>query len=453
MDLYNITTYEQAVSYLLDVPKFTTKNTIEDTRKHLERLGNPDRKLHIIHVAGTNGKGSVCAYMRYILEAAGYTTAVFTSPHLVDMRERFVIKGEMVSKEAFLQAFLQVYDSLDREALARGEGYHPTFFEYLFFMAMILFAQAGTDYCILETGLGGRLDSTNAVNKKELSVITRISLDHVAYLGDTVEKIALEKAGIMQQGVPVVYADTEETVSSVFQRHADELGISAHPVSKNDYVFLNFQNKSIDFSLHSRYYGYVRLNIRTQARYQMENASLAVRAIEVLDGGRTISEQDIVRGVKQCFWQGRMEEILPDVYVDGAHNEDGVRAFLETVAGDACRGKRYLLFGVVEDKDYPHMLEELLDSGFFAKMAIAHLQTGRSASPESLKEVLGNKNIASNNIVCMDHKETSVCAYSLHDNADTALRELLDEQKPGDCIYIVGSLYLVGEIKESLKYD
>lgn len=444
----SITTYEQAVAYLLDVPKFTTKNTIEDTKNHLHRLGDPDRKLHIIHVAGTNGKGSVCSYMRYILEAAGYSTAVFTSPHLVDMRERFAIKGEMVSKEAFLEAFLQVYNSLDWATLAQGEGYHPTFFEYLFLMAMLLFATSDVDYCILETGLGGRLDSTNSVGKKELSVITGISLDHVEYLGDSLEKIAGEKAGIMQAGTPVVYIDTEETVSNVFRRRAEELGIPAYAVSKNDYVFLNFQNKSIDFSLHTRYYGCIRLKLRTQARYQMENASLAVRAIEVLDGGRTISEQDIIRGVNDCFWQGRMEEILPDVYVDGAHNEDGVRAFLETVDGDNCCGRRYLLFGVVADKDYPQMLGELLDSGFFEKVAIAHLQTGRSASLESLRQLLENKNS-----VRTEDKEHLICAYTLHDNVDTALREVLAWQEPGDRIYIVGSLYLVGEIKETLKHD
>lgn len=425
MILSHITSYEQAVDYILELPKFTTAHTIEDTREHLHHMEDPDSQLHIIHVAGTNGKGSVCAYLSSILEAAGYATAMFTSPHLVDIRERFLIRGEMVSEEKFLQAFQQVYDSLDWEAIADGEGYFPTFYDYLFFMAVILFAQAKVDYCILETGLGGRLDSTNAVGKKELSVITRISRDHVAYLGDTVEQIAGEKAGIMQAGSPVVYLDTEETVSSVFRGRAEELGISRYPVSKNDYAFLNFHNKTIDFSLYTRYYGYVRLKLRTQARYQMENAALAVRAIEVLDGGRTIAEQDIIRGVEACFWQGRMEEILPDVYVDGAHNADGVRAFLETVAEDGCQGKRYLLFGVVQDKDYPHMIRELLRSGFFEEMAVAHLQTDRSVSLESLIEQLENEKSK-----CTDDKEQMVCAYSLHESVDTALRELLGRKKP-----------------------
>ena len=203
-----ITTYDQAVAYIMNTPKFTTKNTMEDTRAFLHALGGPDRGLSIIHVAGTNGKGSVCAYLRSVLEAAGRSVAVFTSPHLVDIRERIVIRGEMISKEAFLTAFLQIYEALDWQALEAGGGYHPTFFEYLFFMAMLVFAEERPDYCILETGMGGRLDATNAVSHKEIAVITHISLDHVEYLGHTLGAIAGEKAGIIQRGVPGVYADT-----------------------------------------------------------------------------------------------------------------------------------------------------------------------------------------------------------------------------------------------------
>lgn len=441
----NITTFEETVDYLYNVPRFTTKNSPEDTKEYLRKLGNPDSNMKIIHVAGTNGKGSVCAYLRYILEEAGYTTAVFTSPHLVDIRERFLVKGQMVEKEAFLEAFLRIYEGLDWEETEQEnakKAYHPTFFEYLFFMAMLLFKDADVDYVILETGLGGRLDATNSVSKKELSIITRIGLDHVEYLGDTEEAIAGEKAGIMQVGAPVVFADVSEAVSTVFRDRAMELGIPAYSVSRNDYAFLGFQNKIIDFSVHTRYYGYVRLNLRTLARYQMENVALAVRAIEVLDEGRTISAQDIMNGVEKCFWQGRMEEILPDVYVDGAHNEDGIRAFLETVREDECAGRRLLLFGVVQDKDFGHMVEKLLDSKLFERMAVARLHSARTASLESLEEIFEHRN-----------KETAECAYTLHDSVDTALQVLLAEKQPGDRVYIAGSLYLVGEIKESLDHD
>ncbi|MDE7045821.1 MAG: hypothetical protein K2O97_12585, partial [Acetatifactor sp.] len=162
-----ITTFEEAEKYLNETPRFTAKNTMEDTRAFLHRLGDPDRKMKIIHVAGTNGKGSVCAYMRSILEAAGYRVALFSSPHLVDIRERFVVEGRMISKEDFLRAFLRIYDLLDWERLEASApadgccdpakaGYHPTYFEYLFFIAMGLFPESEPDFCILETGLGGR---------------------------------------------------------------------------------------------------------------------------------------------------------------------------------------------------------------------------------------------------------------------------------------------------------
>ncbi|MBQ2803501.1 MAG: bifunctional folylpolyglutamate synthase/dihydrofolate synthase [Lachnospiraceae bacterium] len=450
MEKQQITTFETAVDYLYNMPRFTTKNTLEDTKAFLKRLGNPDCKMNIIHVAGTNGKGSVCAYLRSILEAAGKRVAVFTSPHLVDVRERFLIKGKMVEKQVFLDAFLQVYDSLDWDILENEEGqngiskkaYHPTFFEYLFFMAMIIFSRQELDYCILETGLGGRLDATNAVKRKVLSVITRISLDHVEYLGNTIKQIAEEKAGIMQEGVPVIFTDSGEEATGVFRKKAAELGILAYSVSNSDYAFLNFKNKSIDFSVHTGYYGYVTLTLHTIARYQMENAALAVRAIELLDREHTITTKDITEGISSCFWAGRMEEILPEVFVDGAHNEDGIRAFLDTVREDGYDResgfRRSLLFSVVQDKDYERMVQELVESDLFDKLAIAQMHTNRAISMEILQELLA---------------KYPKCNYHLYTKVDTALEELLQERGGKERIYIAGSLYLVGEIKESFRHD
>lgn len=432
-----ITTYDQAVDYLYQVPRFTTKNTLEDTRAYLHQLGDPDRQMHIIHVAGTNGKGSTCAYMRSILEAAGKKVAMFTSPHLVDIRERFIIEGKMPGKEEFLRAFLGVYDSLDWKALERGEGFHPTFFEYLFFMAMLLFSDRDLDYCILETGLGGRLDATNSVSCKDLTVITRISLDHVEYLGATVEQIAWEKAGIMMEGVPLVFTGSCAVSDAVFWKRAQELEIGAFEVSKNDYTNLRFKNKIIDFSYESRYYGYVRLTLRTIAAYQAENAALAVRAIEVLDQGREITAAHIQEGLAGAFWAGRMEEVLPEVYVDGAHNEDGIRAFLDTVKNDGLNGRRKLLFSVAADKDYEKMLEELVSSGCFEEIAVAHMHNGRAASLESIEEIMSRY---------------PGCAYTLYEEVGEALHELVAGRR-GERIYIAGSLYLVGEIKELVDHD
>ncbi len=444
-----ITTFEEAEKYLNETPRFTAKNTMEDTRAFLHRLGDPDRKMKIIHVAGTNGKGSVCAYMRSILEAAGYRVALFSSPHLVDIRERFVVEGRMISKEDFLRAFLRIYDLLDWERLEASApadgccdpakaGYHPTYFEYLFFIAMVLFPESEPDFCILETGLGGRLDATNSVSKKELAVITHISLDHVEYLGNTTEEIAGEKAGIMQAGAGVVFWDSEPAVTAVFEEKAAALGISAHSVSKEDYRFLKFKKKSIDFSVSTEYYGYISLTLQTIASYQMENAALAVHAIEALDRGRTVTEDRIRQGVKDCFWAGRMEEVLPGVYVDGAHNEDGIRAFLETVSLDGVQGDRSLLFSVVREKDSGKMVEELVKSGLFSGIAITHMQTGRALGLESLKAVFDRY---------------PDCRYSVYDNVTAALRKLLHGRKADGRVYIAGSLYLAGEIKELLNHD
>ena len=457
----NITTFKEAVAYLEDMPRFTVKKDPKDTRDlrwFLKKMGNPEQSLHLIHVAGTNGKGSVCAYMRSILEAAGYRTAMFTSPHLVDMRERFTVNGEMISEKSFLQVFLAVGNGLQKvnsEAESSEKNSPPefvlNFYEYLFCMALLCFAQEKPDYCIIETGLGGRLDATNYVDNKLLTVITRISLDHVQYLGDTTAKIAAEKAGILRPGVPVVYLDGDADATEVICRKASELGVPQIPVSKKDYTFLGFRKKYIDFSLRSEYYNYISLTLHTIARYQMENAALAVRAVEVLFRSTDMEEpgtlcagagcptaEEIRQGILGCFWQGRMEEVLPDVYVDGAHNDDGIRAFLDTVAEDGCTGGRRLLFGVAADKDCRHMIQRVITSGLFDRIAFTHMRTARSASLEELESLLAA------------YPEDR---FTMYTEADTALRTEVLARRPGERLYIAGSLYLVGEIKESLDHD
>lgn len=436
----SITSFREAQDYLFDIPRFTGKNSIDDTKQFLQKLGNPDRGLKIIHVAGTNGKGSTCAYMRSILETAGKKVALFTSPHLVDVRERFVFDGEMISEEEFLQVFHTVYDNLDWEGQSNAASfYHPSFFEFIFFMAMAWFARKHPDYCILETGLGGRLDATNAVTKKELAVITHISMEHVEYLGDTLEKIAGEKAGIMQSGTPVVYWSTCPETDKVFKDRAAKLDISALCVSNRDYQFLSFQNKNIDFSVRTRYYNNVSLTIQTIASYQMENATLAVRALENLEECREFLTTKVLQdGILRCHWPGRMEEVLLEVFLDGAHNADGLRAFLESVQTDGHQGHRTLLFSVVQDKDYELMISELVSSGLFRKIAIAHMHTGRALSLEKLEQVF---------------QKTSGCEYCLYEDVGTAFKSILQQRIQGERVYIAGSLYLAGEIKELLRND
>ena len=430
-----MTTYQEAVNYILDIPKFAGKHTLEETGKLLAEVTKGGMASKVIHIAGTNGKGSVCAYLRAILEQSGRTVGMFTSPHLVSMRERIMIGNEMISREDFVRIFEKVRGVCQRPEFIDS---HPSFFEFVFLMAMVYFGEKQPDYIILETGLGGRLDATNSVSAKELAVITHISLDHGEYLGDTVGKIAGEKAGIMQAGVPVVYWDTCEESSAVFREQAANLGISAYSVSKNDYSFSNFKRKAIDFSVHTRYYNYISLTLRTIATYQMENATLAVRAIEELDKGETITAEQIRDGIRKCFWAGRMEEVFPEVYVDGAHNEDGVRAFLEAVASDGHEGNRSLLFSVVKDKDYERMVEEFATSGLFDRIVLAHMQTGRGVDTKVLEELFANY---------------PDCAFEGYENVAFAFEKMIREQGDGERIYVAGSLYLVGEIKELQNND
>jgi len=342
----------------------------------------------------------------------------------------------MMTQDEFLRIFTQVYESLDWVALEENKGYHPTFFEYLFFMGMLIFSKEKPDYCILDTGLGGRLDATNAVSDKELAVITRIGRDHMEYLGNTLTEIAGEKAGIIKEGVPVVFLDEIEEVSDVIRDAASKKGAPLEGVSKQDYAYLNFKNKSIDFSYYSRYYEYVRVCLHTIARYQMENASLAIRAAEVLDGGKYITADHIRDGIGKAFWAGRMEEVRREFYVDGAHNEDGIRAFLQTGSEAGFTGCRHLLCSVVRDKDYLPMIRALAESGLFQKISVAQMQGQRAIDVTELTKIW---------------KQYTKQEIKIYPSVDVAVEEVLSTQGEQERIYAAGSLYLVGEIKGLLK--
>ena len=432
-----ITTYEQAVAYIMETPKFTTKNSMEDTKAFLKRLGNPEKELQIIHVAGTNGKGSVCAYMKSLLEASGKRVGLFTSPHLVDVRERFSCGGEMISREDFYRYFLQVYELLDYNQETK-EGYHPTFFEFLFFVGILYFAEKKPDYVILETGLGGRLDATNAVSNKCLSVLTSISLEHTMYLGDTLEAIAAEKAGILMEGVPVVYFAQGSEVTRVFEEKARELFCPVNILQREDVFFRNLRNKGIDFSYNSLYYKNVELSISTIARYQVENASLALRSVECLLSKEELTVERMQKAMRETLWTGRMEEVLPEVFVDGAHNADGIRAFLETVSKDGFDGERVLIFSVVTDKDYCKMIRDIVEADVFSKIAIVPMQTERGVDKSLLEAMFGTL-----------RSEAAV----VYDSIQAAMEGEVLSKSANRRIYIAGSLYLVGEIKGYLNHD
>ncbi len=426
--------YRKAERYILGLPKFTKKNSVEDTGNFLKILGSPEEEMKIIHVAGTNGKGSVCAYLCSMLARGGFAVGMFTSPHLVDMRERFRTDKGLVTEEQFVWGFDYVMGRLEKmRSLSGKPDYHPTFFELLFLMGMVIFRKEGVEYLILETGMGGRLDATNAVKSPVLTAITSIGYDHMEYLGDTIEKIAGEKAGILKAGVPVVFCDKRKEASLVIEERAKTLGIKAVGIKEGDFLYNKLTKKSIDFFMHTRYYGYIRLKLETDALYQAENAALAVRCMEELQDGAKMKREQIEEGLRGMSWEGRMEEILPGVYVDGAHNEDGIQAFVRSVEADGCKGRRYLLFSAVEDKNYGGMINILNRCELFNEAVVAGIHSIRGAGAKTLER----------------HFQRMKCGIA--EDTAQAFYGLLARKQEEDFIYIVGSLYLAGEVKALLR--
>lgn len=440
-----IRTYQEAESYISDVPKFTKKNPLEETKRfyhflqtrnyHEEGLGK------IIHIAGTNGKGSVCAFLNSMCMESGYRVGMFTSPHLVAMRERFVINGKMVSEEAFLEAFLWLEEEIDTYHNEKPD-YQPTFFERLFFMGLYLFQKAGVEITIMETGLGGRLDTTNVIEKPSVCVITEIGLDHMAYLGETIEKIAEEKAGIIKQGTPVVFMDKRRESSVVIERKAAEKNTCCYKVSNNEYKINEIKKKSIDFSVCSRYYGYVRLEVETKAVYQVENAAIALQALEVLkerEDLNRITKENMISGIRKMRWPGRMEEILPQVYIDGAHNEDGIEAFIESVKAGWQQetGKKcFLMFSAVNDKKYDKMIEMLTELTCITDFCITRIPEQRGVDIDKLEKQF---RIYTDRVIHVFDDIKDAFAYCMHQKGEK------------DVVYIVGSLYLAGLVEDLVK--
>ncbi len=431
-----INSYEEAEAYINGIPKFTGKNSLEDTRLFLKHIGDPLKNRKIIHVAGTNGKGSVCAYLCSVLREAHISAGMFTSPHLVTMRERMAVDGHMATKEEFMDAFAYVTERLSFLPPGLAErSYHPSFFEFLFFMAAVYFEKAGVEYVVLETGLGGCLDATNAIDHKMLCILTSIGYDHMEYLGDTLPEIASQKAGIMRRGVPAIYPVRQKGVAQKIEECAAAIGAKTVPVNPEAIKDIKIKNKTIDFSLRINYYGYIGFTVSTCAVYQIENAALAIKAFDWLADER-ITLPVLREGIRKMAWAGRMEEILPHVYLDGAHNTDGIGRFLDTVRIQPCTGKRRLLFSVVKDKQYQDVIGMLALSGLFDVIGVVQLQNARALPLHVLRDTFG---------------QYTGSACKAYDDLDKAFDELVDKRDDEDRVYIVGSLYLAGEIKALLR--
>ena len=424
--------YTEAVDYIETIPKFTVKHPPEHTRELLSRLGNPQEGIKIIHVAGTNGKGSVCAYLNAMLLAGGKKTGLFPSPHLVRINERFQINGEDVSDEQFLDAFLKV-EKAAKEYEAEGEG-HPSYFETLFLMGMLIFKEAGVEYLVMETGLGGRLDATNVVEKPLACIITSISRDHTEYLGDTLEAIAGEKAGIIKAGVPVIYDASQPGPASVIAAKAKEMGSPAWPMEPSFYEMKTQSREGITFTFAYPGGEKAELAIPYVAKYQMMNASLAFYTMHILQDVHDIPKNVLAEGLSKIKWPCRMEMAAPGVIIDGAHNEDGIAQFVSTAGYFAKENEITILFTAVADKHYHEMIGEICEGIHPSHVVATQIDGSRVVPAEVLAEDFRKAGC------------TDVCAEP---EIGAAYEKALGKKGSG-MLFCVGSLYLAGELKAYL---
>ena len=423
-----------AFSYIEQIPMWSkNKHSLAEVKDFLREMGDPQERFPAIHIAGTNGKGSVCAFLTSILREAGCWTGTFVSPHLEDVRERFLLDGQMAGREDLNQSFRRVYETAKR-LQERGKD-HPSYFEFLFYMAMELFARRKVEAAVIETGLGGRLDATNALEAPVACAITSIGLDHTQYLGATIGQIAWEKAGIIKPFIPVVYDASEPQAAARIRERAGELSAPAIPVSREDYRLLD---ESSDGGFWISDKEGKRLFIPFEAPYQAANAMVAVKTARILrKRGFSITEEAIRRGIAQARWPGRMERAGEGFYLDGAHNPAGAAAF-EQAAFEILKrtGKEaFLLFGAMEDKDYREMARILCKRIPWKEVGFVCCGGKRGALIQSLKEAFSQV------------REERMLEFSSAAQAIVCM----EERRGGDLVFCAGSLYLTGEFRKALR--
>ena len=342
-------TYEEALNYINQLNSRGIALGLERITALLERLGNPQNHLRCIHVAGTNGKGSVCAFLDSTLQKAGLRTGRYVSPTLYDYRERIQINGNWIEEQALAELLTTVKNACDRMTEEHQE--HPTVFEVETAAAFLYFQQQNCDYVLLEVGMGGRLDSTNVIEKPVLSIITSISLDHTAMLGNSLEEIAAEKGGIIKTGCPAVLAPQQPEVMKVLMQRCMECGITPAEADETQLRQINWSTEGQLFD----YRQWQHVTISLLGDYQCTNAMIALEALQILQKNEAVLTDEVIRaGLAEARWPGRFEVIhqKPLVIVDGAHNPAGAQALADTLQKHFAGRKITLLMGVFKDKDY-----------------------------------------------------------------------------------------------------
>lgn len=392
--------------YIERIPMWAKKkNSLSEVRKNIEILGVKLPK--VIHVAGTNGKGSVCAYLSNILIENHMKVGTFISPHLIEVNERILLDMTPISDRE-----LECISKYVREKLS-GKSTAPTYFEYIFYIATVFFSKSNPDYVILETGMGGRLDVTN-VFEDTLSIITSIGMDHMQFLGNSIKEIAFEKVGIIKYNSTVIFDDSNEEANEIIIENAKAKEAKIIPLSDFDYESLKF----------------------TYVKYKKKAAALAI-----LGAGQLLNTIDnIDEAVTKTVWHGRMEEIEKDIIIDGAHNEPAIIEFTDNVMklAKVNNKKIKLLISVVKDKEVEKIFDIITSKLEVKKYYLTAMNSYRSNSTDELYNSL--------NILLEKNKRQS--KISCYNSSIEAFNEAKKEKADDEILFCVGSLYLMGEILE-----
>jgi dihydrofolate synthase/folylpolyglutamate synthase len=399
----------------------TAKLGLERIGLLLDALGHPEQACRIVHVAGTNGKGSTCAMIESGLRAAGWRTGLFTSPHLVEPTERIQVAGRPVDAGRFAAAFDQVHDCAETLLQEERIDLHPTYFESVTAMALLVFRECGVEFAVLEVGLGGRLDATNVVTP-ELCVVTPVDFDHEAYLGKSLESIAGEKAGILKPGVKAVFARQRAEAEGVLAARAAALGVSVTHSSEVDISGVSLHARGSDFMWDG-----APVSCPLPGEHQVENARTAIAALRQLG----IAPEAIRRGIAQARWPGRLERVAvsPEIILDGAHNPASARALADYLDRFYEPRRVWLIYGAMRDKAVEEMAAILFPRA--GHVIVTAPAQARALRPEAIRGLA-------------DHDSIQVAA-----NIREALA-LAAGALPEDAIFVTGSLFLVGEARALL---
>lgn len=422
---------------------------LDRIRELLERLGRPQDRLKFVHVAGTNGKGSICAYLASILNAAGHRTGMFTSPYIERFEERIRVNSAMISPDELRDVTLAVREHA--EAMAEETGGHPTEFELMTAVALEHFARCGCDIVVLEVGLGGRLDSTNVIDAPEACVIARIGLDHTALLGNTLAAIAGEKAGIIKEGSAVVSWPQESEAMAVIEHAAAEHGceLRVPDFAQLEEGAIRWEDGASPFRSFS-YREWTDLRTGILGSYQPQNATVALEVVSVLRGrGWHIPDEAVRAGVARTRWPGRFEIVeggsSPDgfaIVVDGGHNPQGARALADSLAEVFPGRKPVFVIGVLEDKDYPRMLEDVLPLG----------SAFVCVTPDNPRALPAHKLARAIRWTGQDLLGCSACVNPVvARDFEDAIHRARELAGPDGLICAFGSLYSVAALKEAVR--